>query len=65
MGDGGARARVYGLLKGEKVRCKAEVELVWVKYEEEFRTKTCMDKMCMEALQQIRSSSSKTELPKE
>ena len=50
----------------EKERCKVEVELVLVKYEEEFRgVKTCMDKMCMEALQQIRSSTSKTEVPKE
>ena len=52
--------------KEEKERCKAEVELIWVQYEEEFRgAKTCMDKMCMEALQWIGSSTSKTEVPKE
>ena len=52
--------------KEEKERCKAEVELIWVQYEEEFRgAKTCMDKMCMEALLQIRSSTSKMEVPKE
>ena len=37
-----------------------------MQYEEEFRgAKTHMDKMCMEALQQIRSSTSKMEVPKE
>ena len=52
--------------KEENERCKAEVELVWVKYEEEFRgAKTCMDKMCMEALHWIRSSTSKMDVPKE
>ena len=66
MGDGGARARVYGLLKEEKERCRAEMELIQVQYEKEFRrAKTHMDKMCMEALQGIGSSTSKTEVPKE
>ena len=52
-------------LREEKERCKEEVELVQVKYEEEFRgAKTCMDKMCMEALQQIRPSTSKIEVQK-
>ena len=52
--------------KEEKERCRAEVELIWVQYEEELRgAKTRMDKMCMEALQWIRSSTSKMEVPKE
>ena len=52
--------------KEEKERYRAEVELIWVQNEEEFRgAKTHMDKKCMEALQQIGSSISKMEIPKE
>ena len=60
------QGQVYMACWKEEKRCKAEVELAWVKYEEEFMgAKTCMDKMCMEALQWIRSSTSKAEVPKE
>ena len=48
--------------KEEKERCKSEVELVWVKYEEEFRgTKTCMDKMCKDQILHFKDRSTKGE----